>query len=121
MRFRPLRVVFLGALVVVACDSAPSAPSPAATFTITAAGVSPREVRIRRWGYVTFVNSDTRPHSIVSDPINEHSQCPSINQVAFLQPGQRRDSDVIDLTGTCRFHDHLNQADATLTGRIVVE
>jgi hypothetical protein len=40
----------------------------AATITISAAGVSPIDVRIRRWSFVTFVNNDSRPHSMVSDP-----------------------------------------------------
>ncbi len=58
---------------------------------------------------------------MLSDPINEHTQCPSLNRIGFLQPGESRTTDALDLTGTCGFHDHLNQSDTTLKGTIVIE
>jgi plastocyanin len=103
-----------------ACNS-PLSPSSAATITITANGISPTEVRIKAWNHVTFVNNDTRPHNIVSDPINVHTQCPSINEVSYLPPGSSRDTRTLNLTGVCGFHDHLNLEDDSLKGRIVVE
>lgn len=36
------------------------------------------------------VNNDTQPHNIVSDPVNEHTQCPAINSVGYLPPGATR-------------------------------
>jgi plastocyanin len=124
---RRRRAFYLGeaaifaAFLAAACDSAPTAPSAAATITISSAGVMPREVRIRRWDRITFVNNDTRPHSIVSDPIDVHSECPPVNRVGFLQPGESRDTGALELSGTCGFHDHINQSDAGLRGRIIVE
>jgi plastocyanin len=111
----------LVAAAVGACDSGPTAPSAAATITIGQAGVSPSEVRIKSWSYVRFVNNDTRPHSIVSDPVDAHSQCPPLNRVGLLQPGESRDTGTLNLPGVCGFHDHGNQGDAGLKGRIVVE
>src|SRR5262245_60103127 len=84
----------------VSCNSALS-PSSVATITITAAGVTPKEVRIKAWNHVTFVNNDTRPHNIVSDPVNEHTQCPSINEVGYLPPGNSRDTRTLNLTVAC--------------------
>ena len=81
----------------------------------------PKEIRVKRFAHVTFVNNDTRPHSMVSDPIDEHTQCPSVNRVGFLQPGESRETFALDLTGVCGYHDHLNKPDATLKGRIVIE
>ena len=116
---------FFAALLFVAlasaCGSAPDAPSAAASITIGAAGVSPKEVRIKAWSYVTFVNNDTRPHMVLSDPVDVHTQCPPVNRVGLLQAGESRDTGTLNLTGICGFHDHNNPADATLKGRITVE
>jgi plastocyanin len=109
-------------LPLAACGSNPAAPSePAATITIGAAGVFPAEVRIKSWGQVRFVNNDSRPHTMVSDPVDVHSQCPPLNLVGALQPGESRNSGTLNLPGTCGFHDHVNKTDATLRGRIVVD
>ena len=35
-----------------------------------------------------FVNNDSRSHEMFSDPHPEHTDCPEINQVGFLSPGQ---------------------------------
>ena len=85
------------------------------------AGVAPAELRIKAWSRVTFVNSDTRPHTIVSDPVDVHTQCPPVNQVGLLNPGESRSTGTMNLTGTCGFHDHSNKTDASLMGRIVVQ
>ncbi len=115
-----LRVV-LGAVLLSACGSSPSAPTAAATFTITATGVSPKEARIRAWNYVTFVNMDNRSHAIASDPVEIHTQCPPLNRVGVLQPGESRDTGTLNLAGSCGFHDHSNTSDTTMQGRIIVE
>ncbi|HKE83747.1 MAG TPA: hypothetical protein VKB50_08340 [Vicinamibacterales bacterium] len=117
-----VRVVFSVAVVLsaVSCNSELS-PSSVATITITATGVEPKEVQIKAWNHVTFVNADTRPHNIVSDPINVHTQCPSINEVGYLPPGSSRDTRTLNLTGVCGYHDHLNLDDDSLKGSIVVE
>ena len=116
-----VHAALLFAALIAGCESGPTAPSAAATVTIGPAGVSPGEVRIKSWSYVTFVNNDTRPHSIVSDPVDAHTQCPPLNRVGLLQPGESRDTGTLNLTGACGFHDHDNQGDARLRGRIVVE
>jgi plastocyanin len=109
-------------LCTAACSSSPSAPSEAeATITIGAAGVFPREVRIKAWGRVKFVNNDTRSHAILSDPFDLHTQCPPINAVGVLPPGESGTTGTLNLPGTCGFHDHNNHDDASLRGRIVVE
>jgi hypothetical protein len=112
--------LLVGTCVTGACDLT-TAPSPPTTISVGAAGVVPKEIRVKRFAHVMFVNNDTRAHSMLSDPINEHTQCPSLNRVGFLQPGESRETYSLDLTGICDFHDHLNQSDATLKGRIVIE
>jgi plastocyanin len=115
-----LLALLIATLAGASCNS-PLSPSSAATITITADGVSPKEVRIKAWNHVSFVNNDSRPHNIVSDPINFHTDCPQINEVGYLPPGSTRDTQTLNLTRTCGFHDHLNLEDDSLRGRIVVE
>jgi plastocyanin len=92
----------------------------AATITITAAGVSPSSVTVSPGQRVTFVNNDTRPHDMASDPHPEHTQCPEIN-AGFLQPGQRGTTQNLNTVRTCGFHDH-NQPDVrTLQGTIRIQ
>lgn len=101
----------------------PSAPPPVsgATIVITAAGaVSPNRVQIAVGQAVTFVNQDTRPHEPSSDPHPEHTDCPPMAQVGFLQPGQQRTTGAFAEARTCTFHDHLSSADS-LRGTIVIQ
>ena len=81
------------ATFLVACGGSPSAPPPtdaAATITITAAGVSPRDVRFPLSSCVQFVNEDTRPHAVSPHPVDTRTDCPPVNEVGPLPPGQRR-------------------------------
>ena len=117
-----VRFVFLLILALTACGSNPTAPSePAATITIGAAGVFPAEVRIKAWGQVRFVNNDSRPHTMVSDPVDVHSQCPPLNLVGALLPGESRNTGTLNLPGMCGFHDHANKTDGAFRGRIMIE
>src|SRR5688572_20221804 len=61
-----------------------------ATITITSSGVSPQNVTVIRGAQVTFINNDTRPHEIRSDPHPGHGDCPEINQVGAIQLGNNR-------------------------------
>jgi hypothetical protein len=120
VRSRRLRLAALAGLLA-ACSSAPSAPTPAPTFRIGPGGIEPREVRIERWNYVTFFNADTRPHAIVSDPVDLHSQCPPLNRIGVIPPGESRESGTLTDRATCGFHDHNDPSDGSLKGRIIVE
>ena len=121
MRNRRARVTAFAGLLTLACGSGPAAPSPAATIRIGPSGVDPREVRIERWNYVTFVNADSRPQAIASDPVDLHSQCPALNRVGVIPPGESRESGTLTDRTSCGFHDHNDPADASLKGRIVVD
>ena len=108
--------------IAMGCGSSMSpSPNPAATVTITSSGVSPVEVRIASGGRVTFLNNDARPHAMSSDPIQVHTDCPSINDVGFLNPGQQGSTGVLTVRRTCGFHDHTNETDPIFKGRIIVE
>jgi plastocyanin len=119
------------ALALHACNgdngngNTPNAPSNpgtiAATVTITAQGVSPSSVTVPAGSRVTFQNNDTRPHEPASDPHPTHGSCPPLDQVGTIQPGQSRTSGNLNTTGTCRYHDHLNDTNSSYNGTVVVQ
>jgi len=117
-------------LMAVSCggDSSPTQPTPpgggggnqTVTITITASGASQRSVNITPGMRVVFVNNDSRPHEMNSDPHPSHEDCPELNQVGFLNPGQQRESGNLVIARTCGFHDHANPGTQSLTGNIVI-
>jgi plastocyanin len=117
------------ALTITACggDSNTSpTPNPGgstggATITITSGGVSPKNVTVTRGTQVTFVNNDTRTHEIRSDPHPSHSDCPEINQVGSVQPGNNRQTGNLTTARTCGFHDHGDASNSSLQGTIRIE
>jgi plastocyanin len=115
--------LFVCCALLVQCSGTPSSPTPSsdATITLTAAGLTPTEVRISVGGKVLFVNNDERPHAMSSDPVQVHTDCPPINDVGTLAPGQSRSTGELTVPRTCGFHDHNNEFDNTWKGRIVVQ
>jgi plastocyanin len=127
-------VVALAALVA-ACGGSSTSPSDsgsgggssttpgpiAATITITASGVSPKSVTIPVGSSVNFVNNDSKPHDMASDPHPVHTDCPPINLVGILSPGQSRATAAMSPARTCGFHDHNDDTNTSLRGTIVVQ
>jgi plastocyanin len=123
-------VAFLTALTAGACGggggSSPAAPGTnppsdnSLTVTISATGVSPRSLQVPMGGRVTFVNADSRTHQIMSDPNPLHNDCPSINAIATINPGQTRQTGSFDVKRTCGFHDHMNPGEVGLQGVLLV-
>jgi plastocyanin len=92
----------------------------AATITITAAGVSPKTVTVAVGSRVMFVNNDSRPHDMNSNPHPEHTDCPEIN-VGFITAGASGTTQNLNRARSCGFHDH-NQPDVVaLQGTIVIQ
>lgn len=122
-----LRALLLAALALTlsctspSADGNPTAPTPQApTIAISSSGVSPKAVQISVGGRVRFVNNDTATHTIGSDPHPEHTDCPEINQVGFLLPGQSRETGNLVLPRTCGFHDHERPDVQALRGTITI-
>jgi plastocyanin len=117
----------LAFLPLAACGGgSPSSPSgggnPSTTITITSAGVSTTLLTISPGTRVLFVNNDSRPHNMTSDPHPEHNDCPEINSVGLLQPNQSRETGNMVAARTCGFHDHDDPPPGgnRWTGRITV-
>ena len=125
--------VMVAALVTIAAcggSSSPSGPSPVtgspgpsgATITIGANGaVSPSQVSITTGQSVTFINNDSRTHDMSSDPHPAHTDCPQMNAVNNLSPGQTKLTNAFPSARTCGFHDHNSPDLAALTGRVVIQ
>jgi plastocyanin len=121
------RHTVLGMLVLAAACSSDSPMAPSGppvqtnTITITAGGVTPQNVQIAAGSRVLFVNNDSRSHNMSSDPHPDHTDCPEINQVGLLAPGQSRETGNLVQTRICRFHDHDNPSAASLQGSIIIQ
>jgi plastocyanin len=90
-------------------------------ITVGSGGVaSPKELIVAPGARVLFVNNDGRRHDMTSDDHPDHQECPAINQVGLLTPGQNRETGNLVVVRTCGFHDHEDPDNANLKGRIVV-
>ena len=120
---RLLQLALIGALVSCGGSASPTNPTPVATntITITAAGTSPKNVQVALGTRVLFVNSDSRAHTMNSDPHPEHTDCPELNQVGFLTPGQTRETGNLVIARSCGYHDHDNPSTTTLQGTITIK
>jgi plastocyanin len=109
------------AALAAACGGGSSTPPPVtgnpitptvvagsigATITLSASGVSPADVRIEPTQRVRFVNSDSRPHQINTNPHNFHTDCPPNNTI-IINPGQTVDTAIFSDVKPCGYHDHL--------------
>jgi hypothetical protein len=128
------RILAAGAtgLLIAACGGSSTSPSTVPppgntpsvmtnTVTITSAGASPRNIEIALGSRVLFMNNDSRSHNMTSDPHPAHDDCPDLNQVGFLAPGQSRETGNLVTARTCGFHDHDNPSQGALIGQIVIK
>jgi plastocyanin len=125
------RLVGIGALIafVVNCGgSSPSAPdnsggtpTSTTTITLTSSGASPAAITVPPGTRVLFINSDSRPHNVTSNPHPEHTDCPELNQVGALSAGQRRETGNLNTVRTCGYHDHDDPNNTRFQGRIVIQ
>jgi hypothetical protein len=97
----------------------PSA-SPA-TFVLMNNSVCPKTLTVVRGTQVTMVNQDSVTHEMDSDPHPEHTDCPEINQIDFLNSGQSRQSGNLNIARSCGFHDHSNPDNAAIKGTIIIQ
>ena len=95
-------------------------PVPTNVVTITSAGVNPKAALIAPGQRVRFVNNDSRAHNIGSDPHPDHGECPEIDQVGFLSPGQQRETGNFTVARNCGYHDHDMPNVTALQGQIQI-
>jgi len=117
-------IVVLGLASACGGGNGPSPMPPPQTnpnvITITSAGVSPKQITVAIGSRVLFVNNDSRRHDMTSDDHPDHLECPALNDVGLLQPGQQRESGNLVVARTCGYHDHDNPTTASLQGSVVI-
>ena len=100
----------------------PAGPPLTATIVIGANNAFvPLEVTVAVGGRVSFENRNSRAFDIMSDPPLVHTDCPPVQEVGFIQPGQTKQTGVLTAPGVCGFHDHFNENNPDLRGRIIVQ
>jgi plastocyanin len=122
-------LVFLAGLAACGGDSNPARPTPGsggnsgaidATVTINANGVSDNQPRVNLGARIRFTNSDSRIHTIFSTPHGTHTDCPALNAIGDLQPGQSKESSALTVRGGCGFHDHNDPDNNNFRGQVLV-
>jgi plastocyanin len=128
--WNPRRAAVISAVIVAAACGSKGSTSTAptlvtavqtTTITITSAGVSPNNIEVAVGARVLFINSDSRTHNMTSDPHPEHTDCPAINSVGFLQAGQQLTTGNLTTARTCKYHDHDDPSNTKLQGQIVIK
>jgi hypothetical protein len=88
-------------------NTTPTSSTNPNQLTITSAGVlNANRITVSQGSRVLFVNNDAKPHLMFSDPHPEHTDCPEINQVGMLQPGEQRETGNLVTVRSCGVHDH---------------
>lgn len=131
---RPLQILTASALIsaLVSCggSSSPGSTSPStgctpsaspATFVIQNNTICPSTLTVSRGTQVTILNSDSRTHEMDSDPHPEHTDCPELNQIGFLNPGQSRQSGNLNTARRCGLHDHSAPDNSGLKATVTIQ
>lgn len=114
----------------VGCDyGSPTAPPPAnsmpgqqgAMISLTSSGLTPIAVAITPGQSVSFRNDDSVAHEIVSAPVPTYSDCPAINSLGRLEPGQTKQTAALTNSRSCGFLDLLRTGDQRWQGTITVQ
>jgi hypothetical protein len=100
----------------------PETPPQPPIVTIRSTGVEPQILHQTSARDVTFVNEDSRPHTLYGDlhPTHQgYAECSVVNAMGALQPGERRRIDEFPL-GLCGYHDENDPENTAFRGYVVV-
>ena len=90
------------------------------TITLTSAGASPKDITVSAGSRVTFINNDSQPHDMDSNPHPEHTDCPPLN-VGFIAAGAQGVTQNLNTARTCGFHDHNQPSNTAFQGTIRIQ
>jgi len=90
------------------------------TITLTSAGASPKDITVAVGSRVTFINNDSQPHDMDSNPHPEHTDCPPLN-VGFIAAGAQGVTQNLNTARTCGFHDHNQPSNTNFQGTIRIQ
>jgi plastocyanin len=90
------------------------------TITLTSSGASPRDITVAVGSRVTFVNNDSQPHDMDSNPHPDHTDCPPLN-VGFIAAGGQGITLNLNTARTCGYHDHNQPSNTNFQGTIRIQ
>jgi hypothetical protein len=67
-----------------------------------------------------MTNNDIQTHEMLGTPHEIHTDCPALNAIGALAPGQSRTSDPLTNSDGCTFHDHMNPDDNRFRGQVLI-
>jgi hypothetical protein len=112
------------------CDGGSSSTGPSGsctpssnpnTLVIMNNTICPQSITVARGSQLTITNQDNSAHEMNSDPHPEHTDCPELNQIGHLEPGQTRSSGNLNTARQCGMHDHVNPDRAALKATIAIQ
>jgi plastocyanin len=99
-------------------SSQPRAAVPA--VSITAAGFNPQVLHVDYPVTVTFTNADTVAHTLESAPELNWDNCPEMNTVGTLTPGQSKAVPFSEKDAVCAYHDAAQASRTAFQGYIAI-
>ena len=123
--------LFAAACLAAGCGGGSTGPSSSGgntgggttnttTITLTSSGASPRDITVAVGSRVTFINNDSQPHDMDSNPHPEHTDCPALN-VGFIAAGAQGITLNLTTARTCGFHDHNQPSNTNFQGVIRIQ
>ena len=91
-----------------------------ATINLSANGLDNTQPSVGLGERLRVTNNDTRTHQFMTTPHNVHTDCPALNAIGSLAPGQSGTSDPLTSARGCGFHDHMNPDDPKFRGQVLV-
>ena len=91
------------------------------TLVIMNNAICPQALTVSLGAQLTISNQDSGVHNMASDPHPEHTDCPALNQIGFLNPGQSRQSGNLNIARRCGIHDHDKPDTASLKATITIQ
>jgi plastocyanin len=98
-------------------QAAPSSSSQNVMVEYSSKGFTPQSITIKEGQTVTWVNKDTDPLQVASNPHPTHTDYPPLNAVGLIQPGQSK-SFTFPAAGHYGYHNHLEPSN---TGEVIVQ
>ncbi|EKD91432.1 MAG: hypothetical protein ACD_30C00006G0003, partial [uncultured bacterium] len=99
-------------------QSSPLEIDTPAVIYITEKGVVPQNIKMKREGKVVFYQVDESVHDMASGPHPTHAEYPPLN-IGFLKRGESKIVAFPEV-GSFGFHDHINDSDTKLQGKIEI-
>jgi plastocyanin len=88
--------------------------------SITAGGFNPQVLHVNYPVTVTFTNNDTVAHALESAPELNWDNCPEMNTVGTLKPGQSEAVAFSEKDAVCTYHDVAQQSKTIFQGYIAI-